>query len=491
MFFVSEISTWIPETFGEVTFSQAIFTINTSVEGTENTIIYSFIYNCILLSLLYTAILFIFLETLICIGVCWISKLKIKIKFKNKFKLNYDNLIKKITIVLYILIMILIYTRINKVGTNIGFFDYIKYNNQTTNIYEDYYVDASKIDFDFPEEKRNLIYINVESLETTLFEKSNGGKFDKNYTPYLFDLAKEEINFSQKYDVGGFRVVDGSSWTVAGLTSQLMGVPLNVPIDGNSYGNDNFLPGSYGLTDILEDNDYNTLSIMGSDASFGNRDSLLQGHGINSIIDLFEARKLDYIADDYSVWWGYEDSILFDIAQQELQKLSEQEEPFFLHLLTADTHFIDGYLDNSCSVTGDPHLLNVYSCADIMLEEFITYLSLQDYYDNTTIVIAGDHLNMNQVHFNIDDEDNITRRGYYTIINGNIDEKVSTNREYTSFDLLPTTLNSMGITWDGNKIALGTSLFSEEETLIEIMGFDKLNSELLKNSDYYNDNILN
>ena len=37
-------------------------------------------------------------------------------------------------------------------------------------------------------------------------------------------------------------------------------------------------------------------------------------------------------------------------------------------------------------------------------------------------------------------------------------------------DLFPTTLSSMGVEIEGNKLGLGTDLFSNEETLMEKLG---------------------
>ncbi|MEI3401952.1 MAG: hypothetical protein V8R51_06455 [Clostridia bacterium] len=57
-------------------------------------------------------------------------------------------------------------------------------------------------------------------------------------------------------------------------------------------------------------------------------------------------------------------------------------------------------------------------------------------------------------------------------------------------DLYPTTLAALGANIDGNKLGLGTNLFSNEETLIEKYGLKNVNDELTKISRYYNNNIL-
>ena len=57
------------------------------------------------------------------------------------------------------------------------------------------------------------------------------------------------------------------------------------------------------------------------------------------------------------------------------------------------------------------------------------------------------------------------------------------------FDMYPTILSSIGYEIEGNKLGFGVNLFSDEKTLIEIMGRDKFDKELLKSSDYYDKNI--
>lgn len=70
-------------------------------------------------------------------------------------------------------------------------------NNQSTynTIVEDNYVDPARARMTFPEQKRNLIYIYLESMESTYADKANGGAFDKNYIPELTQLAADNVSF--------------------------------------------------------------------------------------------------------------------------------------------------------------------------------------------------------------------------------------------------------------------------------------------------------
>lgn len=56
---------------------------------------------------------------------------------------------------------------------------------------EDHYVDPNHAALTFPEEKRNLVYIFLESMETTFGETEAGGPIYDNFIPELTRLARE------------------------------------------------------------------------------------------------------------------------------------------------------------------------------------------------------------------------------------------------------------------------------------------------------------
>lgn len=67
------------------------------------------------------------------------------------------------------------------------------------------------------------------------------------------------------------------------------------------------------------------------------------------------------------------------------------------------------------------------------------------FYDNTTIVISGDHLTMDSGYIDRNGASNFDRRTYFTVINGDaVNEKTNVAREYTTLDLFPTTVAALG-----------------------------------------------
>ena len=87
-------------------------------------------------------------------------------------------------------------------------------------------------------------------------------------------------------------------------------------------------------------------------------------------------------------------------------------------------------------------------------------------------------------------KDNDKRRIYNVFINAKVDSNYENkNRVFTTMDMFPTTLAALGANIDGDRLGLGTNLFSNKMTIPEIIGIDKFNNELMKNSVYYYDYI--
>jgi phosphoglycerol transferase len=56
--------------------------------------------------------------------------------------------------------------------------------------------------------------------------------------------------------------------------------------------------------------------------------------------------------------------------------------------------------------------------------------------------------------------------------------------------MFPTTLAALGVQIEGDRLGLGTNLFSAKQTLCEMYGFEALDWELQKRSEFYNTRFL-
>ena len=67
--------------------------------------------------------------------------------------------------------------------------DYLRNRNTPSEFIAENYVDPAETKITFPEKKRNLIYIFLESMEDTYADKENGGGFTFNCIPELTNMA--------------------------------------------------------------------------------------------------------------------------------------------------------------------------------------------------------------------------------------------------------------------------------------------------------------
>ena len=353
----------------------------------------------------------------------------------------------------------------------------------------DEFVDPQTVEITFPEKKRNLIYIFLESMEMTYADEKNGGAFEKNVIPELTKLGTANEDFSgNSKKLNGAVSLPGTTWTMGAMFGQSTGVPLKLPISGlqvESQIDTDFFPGLTAIGDVLQNEGYHQVLLIGSDASFGGREVFFSTHGKFDIHDYYYARKNGLIPEKYFVFWGYEDERLFSFAKDELKALAEKDEPFNLTMLTVDTHFEDGYVCNLCGDTfGDNQYANVMACSSKQIGAFVEWIQKQDFYENTTIVICGDHPTMD-TDFCKDVPKTYQRRTFTTIINGAA-EPVNPDWErlYSTMDMYPTTLASLGATIKGNRLGLGTDLYSLKETILEKYGVEACTTELDKPSKF-------
>lgn len=470
---------WYVDVYGRIGFDSVLYTLFSGTDGVQSGLISDYLTHGALPAVLcWTGTLLLLFFPL---KRVW--KAKLFSKERQLFPIP-PKIAKIIGLVLSLILMIY-------AAWNVELIDYISAQIQGTELYQRDYRDPGEVSITFPEEKRNLIYIILESMETTYLSTEEGGALSHNLIPELYDLAQNNINFSHNNTVGGFQQITGASWTVGSLVAQTGGIPLKVP-DGildqqNGYGqNGEFLPGLTTLQSILQDNGYYQAMMFGSDARYAGRKTYFTTHGVDRIYDLYTARADGLIAEDYRVWWGYEDKYLFSYAKQVLTEMAALDQPFAFTMLTADTHHVGGYPCSLCDRKYIENYDNVIACSSAQTAAFIRWLSQQPFYDNTTIVIVGDHNSMDANYFKRQVDENYQRHIYNCFINSAVSAVNTTNRQFTAMDLFPTTLAAMGCTIEGDRLGLGVNLFSNLPTLLERYGYESFSEELARRTFYYN-----
>ena len=468
-------SLWYRAVYGDLNFDAILYTLTANTTNTNPDLVFSWISWTVPATLVLSAATIFFL-----VQTHWSVKIRIPKIFQLQLPLKRRWLSVSISLVLCVALLFS--------GVKISKADaYIRNLRTLSTVYEEQYKDPKHTTVTFPEEKRNLIYIYLESMEASYFSQEQGGMLPYNIIPELYSLARENTSFSHNTDIGGFTWTPGATWTIGAMVAQTAGIPLKTPPDigGNDYGADgDFLPGVTTLTDILHENGYQQALMVGSDASFGGRKEYFTSHGVDRIYDLYTAQQDGLIPEDYMVWWGFEDLYLFTYAQQVITEMSQQAQPFAFTMLTVDTHHVDGYLCAYCEEVHEEQYENVMECSSRQVAAFVQWIQEQPFYENTTVVLVGDHPSMDNGYFTRNAPDDYDRHVYNCFLNPAAEATNIQNRVFCAYDLFPTTLAAMGCTIQGDRLGFGTDLFSATATLYEETD-GAIADEFDKNSAYY------
>ena len=379
-------SRWMLATWAHLDMEELVYHLKAPLEGTSKDVLWSYVWSCGMISFAVLAILI---------------ALFIILRHRKKVEIILG------CICIALGIALSSYSLYN-VWTTLDIDTYLHIQNSYSTLIEDNYVNPSQTTITFPEKKRNLIYIYLESMESTYSDKKDGGAYDHNFIPALTNLALDNINFSNSDKLGGAYPTTGTTWTMGGLFAQTSGLPLKLSIQGNEMAyQDSFFPQLSTLGDVLNEAGYKQYFMMGSDAAFGGRKNYFTSHGDYEIDDYYWAISEGLIPEGYYQWWGYEDAKLFEYAKDKLTEISKNDEPFNFSMLTVATHFEDGYKCDECDEKqyGDDHYGMVIDCSSSRVSEFIDWIKEQPFYENTTIILSGDHLTMDSDFCENIDED--------------------------------------------------------------------------------------
>ena len=310
---------------------------------------------------------------------------------------------------------------------------------QKSQLFLEEYVFPDSVSIAFPQKKKNLLYIMLESMEVNF----------KDYTPEINRIMQENISFKP----GGVDVAM-TGWTMAAQVSKLCGIPLNLPRGmENSDSIHSFLPYIKCMTDILDENGYNQIYVQGSDGSFSSKRNFWHQHSVKSFHDFPYYKKNGAVPAKKEIFWGITDKTLYGLAQKELEKLGgDSTKPFALYMMTVDTHFPEGYISEGCALSEheSSQYPSVLRCASKQLDSFLKWAEMQDWYKNTVVVVVGDHtwnsftdllkLPKNTLLYWVD------------VFLNTRNTPLNENRNYSSFDMFPTVLEALDVKIDGHRL---------------------------------------
>ncbi|QDP39093.1 LTA synthase family protein [Radiobacillus deserti] len=332
---------------------------------------------------------------------------------------------------------------------------------QISNYTTSHYAEPNEKYFGIAEGK-NIIKIHLESFQTFLIDyKLNG----EEVTPFLNKLAHGQENMI--YFDNFFHHTGQGKTSDAELTTDnsLYGLPEGAAFMTkglNTY---------QSLAEILDQNkDYTSAVFHADEKTFWNRNQIYKRIGY----DYFFHDKFYDVTEENSENLGLKDKEFFEQSVPLLQQL---EQPFYAHLMTMTHHYPFTLDEEDATIakatTGDNTVDNYFQTArylDEAVEQLFNDLKASGLYEDTVVVIYGDHNGISTNHnrameeilgkeitpFQNAQNQRVPLLMHIPGVEGGV------NHTYGGqIDLMPTLLHLQGI--DNRKlINFGTDLFSEE-----------------------------
>ncbi|MCX6724419.1 MAG: LTA synthase family protein [Candidatus Staskawiczbacteria bacterium] len=339
---------------------------------------------------------------------------------------------------------------------------------------------------------KNLIIVQVESLENIVINKRIG---EQEITPNLNQLAKDGLYFKNFYaQVGPGNTADTEFSTMNSL------YPLPDDVVFINYAKNQY----EALPQLLVNNGYKTYSLHGDVPTFWNRSNIYPQLGYQKTYNLSDYVALRSIGKGPS---DLGDEDLFSQSLPRLESFSAQggsasggKQPFMATLITMSSHtpFI---LPDDLQTLKIPTSLNLgwiqaaylqsMHYTDKAIGEFIDGLKKDGLYDNSLILIWGDHGSFTNISQALNQENTfsaLNNSQVPMILSApGTNLKGATNIPASQLDVYPTIVNLLGIV-PPNTI-LGHDLLNTEtpvETHFELVsgGIDVI---LTKNLAYQAD----
>lgn len=229
---------------------------------------------------------------------------------------------------------------------------------------------------------KNLIIIQMEAFQNFLLDLKIDGV---EVTPNLNALLDSTIYFPHFYQMVGQGNTADAEYVV--------NTSLYIPKHGAAsqvYG-DRLLP---GLPRVLAASGYDTATFHTNDVKFWNRNDLYRALGFGRYYDA------EFFGNDDMVFFGSSDEILYQKTTEVLSEMNATGKPFYAQIITMSGHHpfniperkIRFPLPERYQGTLVGHYIQSQNYADYALGQFIAMLKQSGLWDNSVIVIYGDHM---------------------------------------------------------------------------------------------------
>lgn len=319
---------------------------------------------------------------------------------------------------------------------------------------------------------KNVIYIHLESTQQFLIDyklKDENG-VEHEVMPFVNSIYHNKSTYS--FDNFFHQVKAGkTSDAETLLETSLFG--LNQGAFFTQFGGKNTFEAA---PDILKQTQgYTTAVFHGNSGNFWNRNEIYKRFGYDYF---FDASYYD-VNEENSFQYGLHDKPFFEQSAQYLEHL---QQPFYSKFIAVSNHYPYAEFTNDdagfpMANTPDETVNGYFATANYLdkaVEEFFNYLKASGLYDNSVIVLYGDHYGVSngrnrslaelvgKTSSSWNDFDNAQMQRVPFMIHIPGQENGGINHTYgAQIDSLPTLLHLLGIDTQ-NYIQLGQDLFSND-----------------------------
>lgn len=296
---------------------------------------------------------------------------------------------------------------------------------------------------------KNLIIIQMESYQQFLMNlKING----KEITPNMNKLARESLYFPNFFQNVGQGNTSDAEFVV--------NTSFYIPPRGaaTQHYADRVLP---SLPKLLQAEGYDTATFHTNVVEFWNRGELYKALGFNRYYDKA------FFGEDDKLFFGASDDALYSKTAAELKKMHDTGKPFYAQVISMSAHHPYTIPEEKYRMTlperydgtfvGD--YIRSQNYADDALGKFIEQLKKDGIWDNSMVVVYGDHLGL--PIYSLDNKDKELMREIYgrdynsgdminipLIIHGEGLQPEVKEQVGGQIDLLPTVSNLLGVSLD-------------------------------------------
>ncbi len=223
-----------------------------------------------------------------------------------------------------------------------------------------------------PEKKWNVIQITVESLSASYL-----GVFgnDQKLTPYLDQLSRESLFFTNLYATG--------SRTIRGMESLSLSIP---PTPGQSILRRKDNENLFSLGALFKSRGYDNAFIYGGNGFFDNMNAFFSGNGFR--IHDIEVANPSTIT--FKNAWGACDGDVFNWALAQADEAHQRKQPFFHFIMTTSNHRPFTYPEGKIDIPQRTYESGV-KYSDVAIGEFLEQAKLKPWFKETIFVIVADH----------------------------------------------------------------------------------------------------